>query len=73
MKTQVIIKKGREVIADNDGNMPVISRSVRAIKKCAKWLKYCLEIGYENKDIEKLEELWWEHHDWTTGEVVRNG
>ncbi len=34
-----------------------------AYKKCAKWLAYCLDIGWDKSSIDGLEKLWWEHHD----------
>ena len=48
-------------------------RSHRAYAKCAKWLAYCLEIGWNKSQLDALEKLWWEHHNCRTGEVVRNG
>ena len=41
--------------------------------KCFHWLKYCLKIGWDKKDIDALEKLWFEHHDEETGEVIREG
>lgn len=38
-------------------------RTSRAIAACAKWLSYCLEIGWPKSALDKLEELWWEYHD----------
>lgn len=35
----------------------------RAIKKCAEWLAYCLEIGWSKEHLNALEKLWWEYHD----------
>jgi hypothetical protein len=38
-------------------------RTVSAIKKCAKWLSYCLEIGFRKDQLDDLEALWWKFHD----------
>lgn len=51
----------------------VIRRSNRAVMQCAKWLVYCLEIGYSKSQIDALEALWWEHHDEQGNLVRRNG
>jgi hypothetical protein len=34
----------------------------KAIKECARWLAYCIEIGWEKKDLDMLEKLWWKYH-----------
>lgn len=34
-----------------------------AIAVCAKWLSFCLEIGWDKKQLDALEALWWKHHD----------
>lgn len=56
--------------SQHDAKLDVSSRSVKAIKKCADWLKYCLDIGYHKDDLDTLEKIWWQGHDWKTGEVV---
>jgi hypothetical protein len=36
----------------------------QAIQACAKWLAYCLSIiGWSISQLNKLEALWWKHHD----------
>lgn len=69
MQNNNILQPNREPSADNGTKPNVSSRSVRAIKKCADWLKYCLDIGYHKDDLDTLEKIWWQHHDWNTGEV----
>lgn len=32
-------------------------------RKCAEWLAYCLDIGWEKKDVPALEKLWMDSHD----------
>jgi hypothetical protein len=34
----------------------------KAIKECARWLAYCMEIGWDKKDLDMLEKLWWKYH-----------
>ncbi len=46
-------------------------KSKKAIQKCANWLAFCLRIGWDKKDLDKLEDLWWQGHNWTTGEPIR--
>ena len=48
----------------------VSRRSHRGVKRCAEWLDYCLEIGWDKSQIDELEALWWKHHD-EHGNVVR--
>jgi|WetSurMetagenome_2_1015567.scaffolds.fasta_scaffold00103_11 hypothetical protein len=38
-------------------------KNTKAIMNCAKWLSYCLKIGWNKKDIDELEKLWWKFHD----------
>ncbi len=38
-------------------------RTLRAQRKCAEWLAYCLLIGWDKGTLDALENLWWEHHD----------
>jgi hypothetical protein len=47
-------------------------KSKRAITKCAKWLAYCLEIGWDKKDLPELEKLWWKHRSKDTGELKKS-
>jgi hypothetical protein len=42
----------------------------KAIKECARWLAYCMEIGWEKKDLDMLEKLWWKYHD-TKGKIIQ--
>jgi hypothetical protein len=46
-------------------------KSRKAVMKCAEWLAYCVKIGWPISSLDRLEELWWEHHDWKTGEVKK--
>ena len=32
-------------------------------EKCAKWLSYCLEIGWRKSDLPELQKLWMNGHD----------
>ena len=34
-----------------------------AVKECAKWLAYCLSIGWKEAELVELERMWWVHHD----------
>ena len=34
-----------------------------AIIACARWLQACLELGWDQSDLDFLERLWWQHHD----------
>jgi hypothetical protein len=43
----------------------------KAIQKCAEWLAYCLSIGWKKRDLDRLERLWWEHHD-RYGQLILN-
>lgn len=29
---------------------------------CAKWLRYCLSIGWNRSDLEELERIFWQYH-----------
>ncbi len=40
-----------------------MSTTLKAIKACADWLRYCLSIGWSRDDIDALEALWWQYHD----------
>jgi hypothetical protein len=35
----------------------------QALLHCARWLKYCLDIGWSKSDVDHLEKLWWKYHD----------
>ncbi len=37
--------------------------SQEGIYACARWLSYCLSIGWKHADLDELERMWWEHHD----------
>jgi hypothetical protein len=43
----------------------------KAIQKCAEWLAYCLSIGWIKTDLDRLEYLWWKHHD-RFGQLIVN-
>lgn len=47
-----------------------MSKTIRAIEKCAEWLAYCHRIGWTRESLDRLEELWWEYHD-ERGEIRR--
>lgn len=42
-------------------------KSKKAMYKCANWLLYCIKIGWDKKDLDGLEILWWQYHDEQTG------
>lgn len=46
-------------------------KTEKASKKLAKWLAYCLEIGWSKDHLDALEELWWKYHDSKTGELIQ--
>lgn len=31
--------------------------------KCARWLEYCLSIGWDKSQLDKLQEIWNKYHD----------
>lgn len=35
----------------------------KKVKKCAEWLAYCLEIGWDKSQLDALEKLWMDNHD----------
>jgi hypothetical protein len=37
--------------------------SQKALKQCAKWLAYCLKIGWSKEQLDRLEAIWWKYHD----------
>ena len=45
------------------------SATASALRKCARWLAYCLSIGWRRDHLDALEALWWKHHD-NTGRLV---
>lgn len=45
-------------------------RTVSAIRRCATWLAFCLSIGWERKDLDELERIWWRWHD-DAGELMQ--
>jgi hypothetical protein len=40
-----------------------MARSSEALAACARWLRYCLTIGWSRSDLDQLEEIWWRYHD----------
>lgn len=40
-----------------------MTRTTRALTECAKWLHFCLSIGWPKSSLDQLEALWWEYHD----------
>jgi hypothetical protein len=40
-----------------------MARSQKAIMACARWLTYCLSIGWTHDDLDALDAIWWEWHD----------
>jgi len=47
-------------------------RKDEATMKCAKWLAYCLKIGWRRDDLDRLEALWWQYHD-ENGGLINDG
>jgi hypothetical protein len=45
------------------------ARTVKAVRDCAEWLSYCLQIGWKREQLDELEALWWKYHNWH-GELV---
>lgn len=37
--------------------------TLKALRACAEWLRFCLSIGWRKQDLDLLEKLWWQHHD----------
>lgn len=37
--------------------------TLKATMACAHWLTYCLSIGWPRSILDRLEQLWWDHHD----------
>src|SRR6478736_1900628 len=42
-----------------------INAEKKKIALCAKWLKYCLEIGFDKSQLDGLQKLWMDNHDYT--------
>ncbi len=42
-----------------------INAERKKIELCAEWLKYCLEIGYDKSQLDGLQKLWMDNHDYT--------
>lgn len=40
-----------------------MEKKTQGIKKCAEWLRYCLEIGWKKEQLDALEKIWWDFHD----------
>lgn len=40
-----------------------MAKSRRAIEACGRWLVFCLKMGWQKSDLDKLEQLWWEYRD----------
>jgi hypothetical protein len=40
-----------------------LNTTTRSMERCGKWLAFCLKIGWPKTALDKLEGLWWEHHD----------
>lgn len=40
-----------------------MARQSKAIMACAKWLSYCLSIGWAHSDLDALDGIWWNWHD----------
>lgn len=38
-------------------------RTMRAIQSCARWLAFCISIGWTKYQLDALEETWWKFHD----------
>ncbi len=37
--------------------------TMRGLRACAAWLAYCVRIGWPKSSLDRLEEIWWQHHD----------
>jgi len=37
--------------------------SLKALSACARWLSFCLSIGWRRDQLDALEALWWQYHD----------
>lgn len=35
----------------------------KSLRECAEWLHTCLTLGWPKSALDKLEQLWWDHHD----------
>ena len=55
--------------SNKSGNTLIEEKSNRAIKKCEEWLSYCLSVGWDKKDLDGLEKLFWKYRDAKTGEL----
>jgi hypothetical protein len=42
---------------------PAIGAEQRKARLCAKWLKYCIEIGWDKSQLDALQKLWMDNHD----------
>ena len=40
------------------------SATRHAVLACARWMHYCLTIGWKKSDLDFLQSLWWQYHDW---------
>lgn len=45
--------------------------TAKAIRECAEFLRKCLRFGWTKLDLDALESLWWQHHDYT-GRLVED-
>ena len=37
--------------------------TAQAHRRCAEWLKFCLDIGWRRDQLDALQALWWKHHN----------
>lgn len=37
--------------------------TIQGLRRCIAWLDACKEIGWDEKDMPKLEDLWWQYYD----------
>ena len=55
-------------------NKPAIEkakhRTRKEIEDCARWLSYCIDLGWDKSNLQELEDLWWEYHDDKSAAVI---
>lgn len=49
-----------------------MKKTMRGLRLCAKWLAYCLRVGWRRNQLDALESLWWAHHD-GNGNLTQGG
>lgn len=46
-------------------------KTKKGIERCANWLHYCLSIGWDKKDLDGLEKIFWTYKD-GNGDLLTN-